>query len=371
MSGMRKSCFVRVLVCLSVLGSCLADLDSRVQTPLSNLPAELRLQAMIPAGSEVQGCGGFWSKTGLVCNKDAAIAYAKKDQAILINEEKAFNSTLDSFFRILNTYTNNPNSDLGYRAKQGSTACWNLIRSIRTNSLCTTCSGENWKYYKGKMMGYGMADCKKYIATCPTLIDSLHFLMTTGVDQLCLLLKSKDSQNTFCESFKSTLSSKLPEISSEFINTISSQSTQEAVEFEKKVVKLCNKVVFIHRELLLFRETKALADFIDGFKNEWEKYVPSKRTSNYKSSESRKLDEALNFEGFHESDITISQQPNSQNMNTSLTLDLDTPNTEAFSVLDQDVWTINPRENGKANSVSAPDGSSLNVLPADLSLALF
>lgn len=277
-----------------ILGSIQAALDPKVSLPLSTLPAELRLTSVIPAGVEKSTCAGLWFKTGYVCDKAKTIAYAKNDQNKLIQEELTFKTTIENFLKAWNlaevdyiktqkqmTASQSKKShqyliDQLQKLKTDSAACWTLMRTYRSNSLCATCSASNYQYYKDKLLGLGQSDCTRFVEVCHPFFMALHVMKDAVSHTFAQFLTSARNGVAKADSkYTSVYNSFNANIGTirELVNLASQQrfytTSQKKQDADKAAAKICENVLVIHNVPVLFQLTVYLQEGVAAFVTEY------------------------------------------------------------------------------------------------------
>lgn len=64
MKIMANHSLLTILLCLLMLGTIRSQIDPKIALPLSTLPADLRLPAVVGPGVDSTTCNKFWFKTG-------------------------------------------------------------------------------------------------------------------------------------------------------------------------------------------------------------------------------------------------------------------------------------------------------------------
>ena len=173
----------KLLILLGLIHICQSALDPKVKNVLDlTLPSYLHLPDLVFPNTT--SCKGFWKSAGLACNQSLLTTYAKNDRDNLTKAEKDMNSTFeymtslaiqirdqmgrlgsiaDSASRNVNEYISSNKTEW---FKEISSRCWNQMKTIRQNSLCSTCSGLNFNFYQGYKGGISINDCNRTIEVC-------------------------------------------------------------------------------------------------------------------------------------------------------------------------------------------------------------
>lgn len=176
----------KLLILLGLIHICRSALDPKIKSVLDlTLPSYLHLPDLVFPNTT--SCKGFWKSTGLACDQSLLTTYAKIDRDVLTQAEKDMNSTFDLMASLLvgvtdevikSDYTSS-NVDqyvrpsIINRFKIISSRCWNHIKTLRQNSLCSTCSGTNFNFYKGYKAAISLADCDSMLASCKSLFTEV------------------------------------------------------------------------------------------------------------------------------------------------------------------------------------------------------
>lgn len=300
------------LLLVLALGAVRGQLDVKVAVPLSVLPADLRLTSPVPPGIDMITCGGFWGKTGFVCDKTKTIAYAKDDSAKLKAKEalhynifdrfiKAFEITQPEYQKLFqaNNYYLQPDNGLNYQSlanvlnnlRNQSPICWTLLNTIRSNSLCTTCSAENFKYYKDRLIGFGKQDCKNFLSTCNAMFAGIDWVSNKAqylLKDFITLLEPSNSVyvNIFAngEVVKS-----MREATKLHWDLNAARYHKRFAEAERFESILCEKMVSVHKEPVLYKQIDFLNSAIDTFLREYGRITGRKLALRFAAPASRDL----------------------------------------------------------------------------------
>lgn len=298
-------------------------IDPRISGPLNTLPADLRLASVIPPGQQKSVCNGFWFKTGYVCDIQKIIAYAKNDQNTLLQEEKTFNATVDKFvhaIKITNSEFNrggalkgDTQSSSWYQQvlsgfesyKAGTSKCWAILRSLRSSSLCTTCSALNYMFYKKELLGLGRADCKSFVATCWPLSKALGPISSIAAMTFAKILKKRNRQSSYgaafgCETDNFRESVELTTVAWQHFFHLQKLELAEAAKLEPQI---CEKMVSIHKPPMLYKQTLYITRAVDAFLSEYGRAAT--RSLSVEQTESRSLGGLGRQSGMSMPEVTV------------------------------------------------------------------
>ena len=178
----------KLLFVFGLIQICHSALDPKVSKVLDlTLPSSLKLDDLV--FPDTTSCNGFWKTSGLACNETLLAEYAKKDWDTLTQEDQDMNNTLELMADLMEVagpymdqseYLNTLIADK-YSRKRGnmdrlkriSSRCLNYMRTLRQNSLCSTCSGINFEFYRGYKGFISLATCDLMFATCRSHFDEL------------------------------------------------------------------------------------------------------------------------------------------------------------------------------------------------------
>ena len=171
-----------LVFCLTI-GSCTAALDARISKTLKDVSLQsLELASLAyPATST---CGGFWTEHGLACDEGLLHKYAEQDaakietakadlykSAVELNEfimstaREDIQKYLPNFWTTFSYQINGANIFLS-RMNSYQSKCWDYMKLIRSSSLCSTCSGINYKFYHNSKGRFSLDDCSTMLGKC-------------------------------------------------------------------------------------------------------------------------------------------------------------------------------------------------------------
>ena len=184
---MKVSTAFKIVIVFSCIVLSQANLSTKVKAILDKyIPPSIHLSTVVYSSSS--SCNGFWATNGLACNRTRLLAHVTADAQNLTRAEVDFNKTLgliQSFVVMITpdvrkhmpasldflTYITT-DSSLNY-IRASSTACWNYMKKIRANSVCSTCAGINFKFYQDLKGGLALSDCDALFGICETFIGQL------------------------------------------------------------------------------------------------------------------------------------------------------------------------------------------------------
>lgn len=228
------------------------------------------------------------------------------------------------------------NSYTGF--KENSVVCWNKLRMLRTNSLCTTCSAWNYQYYKYQLFGMGLPDCQNFIKTCESFFFTYNSIFSIVRGRFNTILVGLNPLTTYTATYAGTTNYHTIK---EMINLYSLQLN--ALQFndlagaEQYQIKLCQKMLSIHQDPILYRLTTYLKSATEAFISEYSRLTG--RTLKIKFPSTRNLVDTLTAGAI--------------------------PATEFPG---QEVHVLRSSTTDTANNMINPDGSSYTVKPANISL---
>ena len=87
------------------------------------------------------------------------------------------------------------------RFKAAAPRCWRLLASLRSSSLCTTCSARNFRFYKEKLLGLGEKDCKRFVDTCNQFFLNLSCVSWTAAGMMPEIIKLYDKKSFYIQKY--------------------------------------------------------------------------------------------------------------------------------------------------------------------------
>lgn len=220
--------------------------------------------------------------------------------------------------------------------KTSSIACWNKLKSLRTNSLCTTCSAWNYKYYKYQLFGLSLNDCKAFISTCDPFFSAYTYLQQFARIVFSDFLKVLNPATTYSATY-STLDSYY------FISEMSHlhnwqnyqlQTLRDLAGAEKTQIELCQKMLSIHKDPILYKMTKFFNSAVEAYISEYSRLTGRKLSLKERSSRS---------------------------LQTATLVTVPPP-----EFTNQEVHVLRSSNTDLANNMITPDGSSFTVQPANI-----
>ena len=186
-----KICWLLIL--LAVNAAFAKSAKKSTEIALQKLPKSVVLAAPIPAGKDQNTCQGFWFKNGYVCNLDKLKQFNKDDLNKLQGIKVDFMSLVERFqalhrsvklikSKLPRNIVKILTTDISVVSSQ-TDKCWNHMGKLRTNSLCTICSAQNYNYFFGYKAGMSMSTCREILDHC-----SVHIGHVVDLTELAIYL---------------------------------------------------------------------------------------------------------------------------------------------------------------------------------------
>ena len=170
-----------------VTGSLCVDQAKVLQTAKAELPHNVLLDRFEGPNIDATTCNGLWSQHGFICNKQKLLELSKSDEAAIKATVNQFNAVVPKFRELILTlreiYPSNSTLHVFYDASrnflpQSTEKCWAKMSQIRSSSLCSMCSGNNYEYFLNNKAAITEMACQLIFVECKDHIDFINFMAT-------------------------------------------------------------------------------------------------------------------------------------------------------------------------------------------------
>lgn len=158
-------------------------LSTHIETVFSVVPKEILLDRPVGPGVDSHTCQGLWFKTGYICNIEKTKQFALDDKAELEGEVRRFDQVLDDLETLLqanalklesaNQLREVINGQNKIKMKQNARRCWDKMAEVRSNSLCSICSGQNAQFFFRNKSLVDLPLCRAVLAVCSDHFEEL------------------------------------------------------------------------------------------------------------------------------------------------------------------------------------------------------
>ena len=262
------------VVALLSIAACTIT-DSRVTKILQMVPKEVHLPDILAPENAATSCAGLWQKEGQACDLAKLRAYSKSEDDKIVTMLADLNKRIDNFHCWINqvNYKSVPGltedeklffsiwSDpvMVSEYQKDAATCWKQMKSKRSSSLCSVCSGQNYKYFLGNKAIIDENACDDMLNSCLSFFgDSLDIPLGARAIKKVFLHNMPHSLKRLAEK----IATKIIRMTGKFMMDIETlniidllhtrkNNDKTSREFKQASIKLCDYFVRIRKEPLL------------------------------------------------------------------------------------------------------------------------
>ena len=257
---------------------------------------DVLIAKVISPANAASSCGGLWKKEGQACDLTKLTAYSKSEDDMIVAMLADLTKRVNEFhswikqvnYKSVPGLTENQilyfkiwsNPVMVSEYHKDAAKCWSQMKSKRSSSLCSACSGQNSKYFIGTKAVIDQNVCDVMLDSCLSFFsDSLD--IPIGVQAIKKVFLSYTFPPSFTsstkESSKESIATRFVGLTDKFMLDIQTlnirdlihdrqKSSKTSNEFKQASINLCDYFIRIRKEPLLVPIIRILKFMVPGAK---------------------------------------------------------------------------------------------------------